>query len=129
VILRVSANESEISSLNSRVYSRLESNVDSVILRVSANESGVSSLSTRLSGFESNVDSVVVRVSAVESNVSEIKTVVYTLFDGNPADPNYSSLQLINAELLVDIDDYNVDAVESRLSYLEGVVSQLTTAP
>jgi hypothetical protein len=126
VIIRVSDHQSSISSLNSRIYSKLESNVSSIINRVATNELGISSLGTRLSGAESNISSVIVRVSTVESDISIIRNTVYTIFDGKPTDPNYSTLQLINAELLTDINDYNVEAIESRISYLETVIRKLT---
>jgi hypothetical protein len=129
VVLRVSANESGILSFNSRVASRLESNVDSVVLRVSANESGVLSLNSRVFGFESNVDSVVVRVSTVNSEISDVKTTIFTIFDGSPTNIGYSTLQIINAELLLDNTEYNNVALESRLYYLERVVSRLTMYP
>jgi hypothetical protein len=86
----------------------------------------ITSLTTRFGVIENNNYSQASRMTIVETDVSLARDALLAIFDGNPADANYSTLQLVATTINANPESFSVEQIYSRLDYITSVIDRLT---
>jgi len=136
---RAGVYEDNVASQASLAIKALDS-VSSLSSRASLHENGIASqgslairaldsltsLTTRFSNIGVNIFEEASKMTNVETNLSFAKDALYTIFDGNPNDANYSTLQLITTTINANPNIFSVEQIQSRLDYITSVIERLT---
>lgn len=103
-----------------------ENNIASEGSKIEVANNRISSLTTRFSNIETSNYGEASKMTIVETDLSLARDAILAIFDNNPMDANYSTLQLITTTINVNPEAFSVEQVYSRLDYITSVIDRLT---
>jgi chromosome segregation ATPase len=116
----VSEIESDIYSLINRL-NVLNPDIAYIMNTVDSDESGVIHLDDQIDLLNTRHFSLIQQVDTVETDISEIKQTLIHMVGSEQ-----STLQLVINEILSDPEQYAIEALESRINYLENIIRYYT---